>query len=72
MENSNVALSVFDDKSQEPRTEELEGMLGRTCTHWNHLQAHLAGEYAPLDAKWGWSLRLRQKKKLLPPQRQHV
>ncbi len=65
-----MALSAFDDKSHEPRAGDLEKMLGRTFTHWNGLISHLAAEFPPLDetwnfagAKWGWSLRLKQKKR---------
>jgi hypothetical protein len=69
-ENEDVALSAFDDKSEKPVTEDLVRMLGRTGTHWDDFRTHIAAEYAPLDetwtfagAKWGWSLRLRQKKR---------
>jgi hypothetical protein len=65
-----MALSAFDDKSKEPGTSDLQKMLGRTSSHWNDLKTHIAAEYAPLDdtwnfagAKWGWSLRLEQKKR---------
>jgi hypothetical protein len=65
-----VALSAFDDKSTKPDVSDLERVLGRTSTHWNNLKTHVAAEYAPLDetwgfagAKWGWSLRLKQKKR---------
>ena len=65
-----MALSAFDDKAKKPAADELKKMLGRTSTHWDNLKAHLADEYPPLDetwnfagAKWGWSLRLRQKKR---------
>jgi hypothetical protein len=65
-----MALSAFDDKKKKPRASDLEKMLGRTSTHWQNLIAHIAAEYPPLDetwnfagAKWGWSLRLKQKKR---------
>ncbi len=65
-----MALSAFDDKSKEPEADDLKAMLGRTSTHWDDLEYHLAAEYSPLDekwcfagAKWGWSLRLKQKKR---------
>ena len=68
--SENVALSAFDDKSKKPQAGDLKNMLGRTGVHWDDLKAHIAAEYAPLDetwnfagAKWGWSLRLRQKKR---------
>jgi hypothetical protein len=67
-----MALSAFDDKSNKPGAGELKRMLGRTSTHWDDLKTHLAAEYAPLDetwnfagANWGWSLRLKQKKRTI-------
>ena len=65
-----MALSAFDDKSKKPGPAALKTALARTSTHWDGLIAHIAAEYAPLDetwgfagAKWGWSLRLKQKKR---------
>jgi len=65
-----MALSAFDDKSKKPGAKDLEEMLGRTRVHWNRLIAQLGSTYPPLDAswnfagaKWGWSLRLKQKKR---------
>jgi hypothetical protein len=67
-----MALSVFDDKSQEPQQSELERTLGRSRGHWESLVAHLRDEFLPLDvtwgfagAKWGWSLRLKRKKRTI-------
>ncbi len=81
MENKDVALSAFDDKSKKPGAKDLEEMLGRTSMHWDDLRTHIAAEYDPLDetwtfagAKWGWSLRLRQKKRTvvsLVPRKKH-
>jgi hypothetical protein len=65
-----MALSAFDDKDAKPEASELKRVLGRASTHWDKLIAHVATEYAPLEetwmfsgAKWGWSLRLKQKKR---------
>ena len=65
-----MALSVFDDKEKKPRPRDLELMLGRTNGHWHTLVSHISTEHAPLEetwifsgAKWGWSLRLKQKKR---------
>ena len=65
-----MALSAFDDKSKKPRPSDLKRMLGRTSVHWGTLIRHVADKYAPLDetwsfsgAQWGWSLRLKQKKR---------
>ena len=65
-----MALSAFDDKTRKPGADDLMTMLGRTSGHWEKLRTHIANEYAPLDetwivsgANWGWSLRLKQKKR---------
>ena len=65
-----MALSAFDDKSQEPNIADLEDTLGRSSAHWNSLVSHIEATYPPLEktwgfagAKWGWSLRLKQKKR---------
>ena len=65
-----MALSVFDEKSGKPQAGELANTLKRTSAHWDNLIAHIASDYPPLDetwnfagAKWGWSLRLKQKKR---------
>ena len=65
-----MALSAFDDKLKKPRPSDLKRMLSRTAVHWDNLVSHIADEYAPLDetwnfsgAQWGWSLRLKQKKR---------
>ena len=65
-----MALSAFDDKSKQPLAGDLKETLGRTGTHWDSLIAHIAAEYAPLEEtwnysgkNWGWSLRLKQKKR---------
>ncbi len=65
-----MALSAFGDKSREPQVADLRSVLGRSSSHWESLIAHTETEFAPLDktwnfagAKWGWSLRLKQKKR---------
>jgi hypothetical protein len=65
-----VALSAFADKSQVPQAAELQEVLGRSYSRWRELIEHLEEKYAPLTvswgfagAKWGWSLRLKQKKR---------
>jgi len=67
-----MALSAFDDKSKKPGVGDLKRVLGRTSAHWDGLVTHIAAEYAPLDetwnfagASWGWSLRLKQKKRTI-------
>jgi len=65
-----MALSAFDDKTKQPQAGDLKKTLGRAGTHWDDLVSHIAAEFAPLDetwnfagANWGWSLRLKQKKR---------
>ena len=65
-----MALSAFDDKSRPPQASELAAVLGRSSRLWDPLVDHIAAEYAPLDEtwvfsgkKWGWALRLKQKKR---------
>jgi hypothetical protein len=65
-----MALSAFDDKSKAPNKRSLKATLGKTSAHWDSLIVHIAAEYPPLDetwnfagAAWGWSLRLKQKKR---------
>jgi len=65
-----VTLSAFGDKSREPKAAELHQVLGRSGARWDELVAFIESEYSPLsvswgfaDAKWGWSLRLKQRKR---------
>jgi len=67
-----MALSAFDDKSAPPRKAALAEMLGRTSTHWNALRSRLGDEFEPLaeewnfpGQRWGWSLRLKHKKRAI-------
>lgn len=67
-----MALSAFDDKAKPPGQDELKRVLGRSSPHWTTLRNHAAQAFAPLEeiwsfsgAKYGWSLRLRQKKRVV-------
>ena len=67
-----MALSAFDDKSQEPQASDLELVLGRSHARWRDLITHIESEFPPLEitwiysgAKWGWALRLKQKKRAI-------
>ncbi|MGD2071113.1 MAG: DUF3788 domain-containing protein [Gemmatimonadota bacterium] len=74
-----MALSALDDKGVTPIPEELTRVLGPAEEAWHHLLSRtrttygpLAGEWAFSGAKYGWSLRLRRKKRTvfyLIPQR---
>ena len=65
-----MALSAFDDKSKQPRAVDLKKTLGPATAQWDSLIAHIVAQYSPLEetwnfsgANWGWSLRLKQKKR---------
>ena len=65
-----MALSALDDKSKKPTARSVKAVLGRARGHWDSLVAHVASEYEPLEqqwgfagAAWGWSLRLKQRKR---------
>jgi len=67
-----MALSAFADKSREPREEDLRKVMGTTINHWTAILKRAAGDYPPLEESWGfagtawgWSLRLRQKKRTI-------
>ena len=67
-----VALSAFADKSKEPRATELQGVLGKGIKHWAAIVKWAETDYPPLEESWGfsgtawgWSLRLRQKKRTI-------
>ena len=65
-----MALSALDDKSVEPVASELARALGPSEELWSHLISQMEAGYGPLSeawsfagAKYGWSFRLKQKKK---------
>ena len=67
-----MALSAFDDKATPPGERALADMLGRTHALWASLQVDLQRAYGPLIEEWnfsgaayGWSFRLKQKKRAL-------
>ena len=67
-----MALSAFDDKSNEPGAHDLRQVLGRSSARWDELIDHLATAQAPMEtswtyagANWGWSLRLKRKKRTI-------
>jgi hypothetical protein len=75
-----MALSVLDNKSEQPDDGALAAVLGRSKARWDELIAHVAREYEPVSEEWsyggakyGWSLRLKRKKRtilyLIPCQR---
>jgi len=65
-----MALSEFDDKTQEPQSEELDDVLLDAAELWKELISSLKMEFDPLaedwgfsGKKWGWALRLKHKKR---------
>ena len=65
-----MALSAFDDKTREPGLEDVAAVLGSVAELWKQLISELGTRFDPLaldwvfsGKKWGWSLRLKQKKR---------
>lgn len=71
-ENDVMSLSAFDDKSHQPEAPELKKILGKSAALWTGLVTHIEETYAPVTAVWnfagakfGWSLRLKQKDRIV-------
>jgi hypothetical protein len=67
-----MALSAFSEKAKKPRDADVMKILGRSGTHWKSIVESVAADFKPLDqtwgyagADWGWSLRLKQKKRTI-------
>ena len=67
-----MALSALDDKTVEPVAGELAKVLGPSEELWYDLISRMEASYGPLSeawsfsgAKYGWSLRLRRKKRTI-------
>ena len=67
-----MALSILDDKSKKPRDANLAGVLGRAKDRWDELHALVGSQYAPVTQEWtfagakyGWSQRLKHKKRTI-------
>ena len=67
-----MALSAFDNKSQKPDAAELEQVLSKSAKFWQQLVAHVTECHAPITEQWnfsgakfGWSLRLRRKDRVV-------
>ncbi len=65
-----MALSVFDSKALEPTAAAVAEALVGAADLWTDLRAQLASQYDPLaedwvfsGKNWGWSLRLKHKKR---------
>jgi len=67
-----MALSAFDDKSRPPEARELQRVIGKSAALWNQLITYVADDYGPLTEEWnfsgakyGWSLRLKRKDRVI-------
>lgn len=65
-----MALSAFDDKNQEPTDEQVASVLEDASVLWIELKQQVGAHFDPLSEdwgfsgqKWGWSLRLKHKKR---------
>lgn len=67
-----MALSVFDDEAGPPEAHELVEALGSAGELWDELVRHVSETFPAVTDTWnyggdkfGWSLRLRSKDKIL-------
>ena len=65
-----MAFSAFDHKAEEPTEADVAEVLADTNRLWIDLKSLLASQFSPLaedwtfsGKKWGWSLRLKHKKR---------
>jgi hypothetical protein len=63
-----MTVSVFDDKSKEPTSSELDKALGETATLLKNIEQHLLDQFGELTHEWkfyskkaGWTLALAHK-----------
>lgn len=75
-----MALSALDDKAAEPTLSDLTRVLGPCEEAWHHLVSRMGAVYGSLSEEWtysgakyGWSARLKRKKRtilyLIPQER---
>jgi hypothetical protein len=67
-----MAFSALDDKAREPTDADVAEVLGDASPLWIDLKALMASQFDPLaedwtfsGKKWGWSLRLKNKKRAI-------
>jgi len=65
-----MAFSALDDKAREPSDADVAEVLGDASHLWTDLKALMASQFDPLaedwtfsGKRWGWSLRLKHKKR---------
>ena len=64
--------SAFTDKNQTPTNADLEEAIGNTFTRWQEMVSYamaasvdLFGEWAYSGAKFGWSFRIKDRKRVI-------
>ena len=67
-----MALSAFEDPARPPSAQELRHTLGSAATLWSAILQNVQSACAPLSelwnhsgAKYGWTLRLKQKDRVI-------
>lgn len=67
-----MAYGALEDKATEPTDADVAEVLGEASPLWIDLKALIASQFDPLaedwtfsGKKWGWSLRLRHKKRAI-------
>jgi len=67
-----MAEGVFNDRTSEPTPADLARELGRSWAAWQALMSWLSERFLPLTeewryagAEWGWSLRVKRKKRTI-------
>jgi hypothetical protein len=67
-----MAYSAFADKTHKPHDAKLPDVLGESIDLWRDLVSALENEFDPVASdwvfsgrKWGWALRLKQKKRAI-------
>jgi len=65
-----LSYSAFDDRDCQPADSDLAETLGDARHLWDELQSQIEKQFPPLSVnwnysgkKWGWSLRLKHKKR---------
>ncbi len=65
-----MAYSALDDKATVPTEKAVEEVIGDAIDLWNQLRNQISSRFDPLSEdwgfsgkKWGWSLRLKHKKR---------
>ena len=67
-----MALSAFDDKSNQPNADELAQVLGKSHNLWSELQNEVCSLFSPALVEWGyaskstgWGMRIKTEKRVI-------